>query len=67
MKNILGSYSDGELQPAGFDYAEIVVVRHGETEFNATAKIQVYINYTKVYLLYMFRLLFSFVSILDLW
>lgn len=32
--------SDGELQPARFDYAEIVVIRHGETEFNATGKIQ---------------------------
>lgn len=32
--------SDGELQPARFDYAEIVVVRHGDTEFNATGKIQ---------------------------
>ncbi|KAL1809898.1 hypothetical protein ACET3Z_026888 [Daucus carota] len=34
------SISDDELLPGRFDYAEIIVIRHGETKWNATGKIQ---------------------------
>ncbi|KAK1363833.1 Phosphoglycerate mutase-like protein 4 [Heracleum sosnowskyi] len=38
--------SDGQVQPAGFDYAEIIVVRHGErkTEKDADGKILEHLN-----------------------